>query len=875
MSDTGSAVLSTDKWATLLRQWRDLGHRFGIIVGDLGYGGVGDPGRVLSGPIAVPDAPPILYSMGNHELDGIGKRAWIDALYPGAVAPGSWQTITGMAPGNGEHAYYSFDIGPSTHFMLLDGDHMTFDGITARAWQNIGQQQLAWIAAEIAANRTRNLMIFIHEPIDQQVNGSTPDYTLNEKGGLLDLLAGHPKNVVIFSGHFHGHRGVTKWRGVTSVHVQTETVSTYGSAPFYGVRVDVNGEAITISNAGTVADFDLHPMNSVETTSTLKMVRVAEDGSNSGQSRLASMTVTGAENGVTPTAGSLMLKTGALTWYATRFISEQLIKIQPGMKFSYDIRLAGVVGGNDAVTVQPSWYMKNGSIPPRVFDQNGFALSQRPRNSMYYMYNEDLPRLNGLASDRWYSREFDLTPLAGNYVDGLYLAASTLTNVSAVYVDNIRFTWPATSTNLAPSVAITSPTAAASFVAGSTISIAATAADTDGSVTQVAFFANGQPLGVDTSTPFVASWVNATPGTYTLTATATDNSGTTTTSSPVGITVMPTTGAQTSATYVRTDTTTAGNWKGVFGGQGYTLANDGSSLPTYATVNRTGGAAWTWVASTTDVRALQKAVGSDRIAATWYGNFDTQLAFTDGQIHRIAVYAVDFDNRLRNQTLQLIDTATSSLLDERVMTGFGNGHYVVWDIKGAVTLRLRVNSGPNAVYSAIFVDGGASPPPASTSASFVGSDSTTGGSWKGTYGAKGYALANDATSLPAYASVTHSGSSTWTWVASTTDTRALQRATSTDRMAATWYGATTDLTINLTDGLTHQVSLHMIDWDSRGRTQSVQVLDGATLAVLDTRTVSAFSGGQYLTWSLRGRVIFRVTQTGPANAVYGGVFFNQ
>jgi hypothetical protein len=44
-------------------------------------------------------------------------------------------------------------------------------------------------------------------------------------------------------------------------------------------------------------------------------------------------------------------------------------------------------------------------------------------------------------------------------------------------------------------------------------------------------------IGVDTASPFAVTWSNVGPGTYTLTAVATDNGGATTTSNPVAITV--------------------------------------------------------------------------------------------------------------------------------------------------------------------------------------------------------------------------------------------------------------------------------------------------------------------------------------------------
>jgi len=68
----------------------------------------------------------------------------------------------------------------------------------------------------------------------------------------------------------------------------------------------------------------------------------------------------------------------------------------------------------------------------------------------------------------------------------------------------------------------------------------------------------------------------------------------------------------------------------------------------------------------------------------------------------------------------------------------------------------------------------------------------------------------------------------------------------------------------------------MLDWDSIGRTQTVDVLDGSTNAVLDTRNVASFSSGQYWVWSLSGHVVLKFTNTGGSsrNAVINGIFFD-
>ena len=94
-----------------------------------------------------------------------------------------------------------------------------------------------------------------------------------------------------------------------------------------------------------------------------------------------------------------------------------------------------------------------------------------------------------------------------------------------------------TPSNTPPTAQITGPQGGASFPAPGPVAIAATASDPDGSVTEVAFFANGALIGSDTDPPYAFSWTNVTPGSYSLTARSTDNGGATTTSSPVNITV--------------------------------------------------------------------------------------------------------------------------------------------------------------------------------------------------------------------------------------------------------------------------------------------------------------------------------------------------
>jgi hypothetical protein len=96
---------------------------------------------------------------------------------------------------------------------------------------------------------------------------------------------------------------------------------------------------------------------------------------------------------------------------------------------------------------------------------------------------------------------------------------------------------PLNSFNNAPTVAITSPANNATFNVGSSITINATAADSDGTVTSVAFYNGATLLGTSTVAPYTYTWATPATGSYALTAIATDNSGATTTSAIVNVSV--------------------------------------------------------------------------------------------------------------------------------------------------------------------------------------------------------------------------------------------------------------------------------------------------------------------------------------------------
>lgn len=91
--------------------------------------------------------------------------------------------------------------------------------------------------------------------------------------------------------------------------------------------------------------------------------------------------------------------------------------------------------------------------------------------------------------------------------------------------------------NLPPTVALTGVTAGASLNLPTNIALTATATDTDGSIVKVEFLANGGLVGTATTSPFRIPLSLVAAGNVTLSAVATDNLGTKTTSASIAVTV--------------------------------------------------------------------------------------------------------------------------------------------------------------------------------------------------------------------------------------------------------------------------------------------------------------------------------------------------
>lgn len=174
----------------------------------------------------------------------------------------------------------------------------------------------------------------------------------------------------------------------------------------------------------------------------------------------------------------------------------------------------------------------------------------------------------------------------------------------------------------------------------------------------------------------------------------------------------------TSASYIGMDTTTQGNWGGIYGADGYVLCNyngggsDVRSLPSYvSSITYAGPLNWVWNGSTTETRVLAPNSSNSGIrkAACYYtdtgGYFTVTINVNDANTHNLALYCLDYVDGPRVQTIDLLDPVNDTeLYTTQTVSSFGNGTYVKYSFKGSIKIKITKTGGPNGVISGIFFD---------------------------------------------------------------------------------------------------------------------------------------------------------------------------
>ena len=237
--------------------------------------------------------------------------------------------------------------------------------------------------------------------------------------------------------------------------------------------------------------------------------------------------------------------------------------------------------------------------------------------------------------------------------------------------------------NQPPTVSLTSPSAGASFTAGSSITVSANAADSDGSVSKVEFFRGGTSLGIDTSAPYSVTWANASAGSHTFKAVATDNNNAVTSSATVSVTVTAASNDTTppsvpgglaspskTATTVNLAWSAATDNSGGSGVAGYDVYRNGSLVGSPSATQYTDGGLTASTAYTYTVRARDNAGNAS--AQSGSISVTTAAGGGGGGTKRVIGYFTQWGIYGRNYRVKNIDTSGSAAKLTHINYAFGN-----------------------------------------------------------------------------------------------------------------------------------------------------------------------------------------------------------
>lgn len=162
---------------------------------------------------------------------------------------------------------------------------------------------------------------------------------------------------------------------------------------------------------------------------------------------------------------------------------------------------------------------------------------------------------------------------------------------------------------------------------------------------------------------------------------------------------------------------------------------------------------------------------------------------------------------------------------------------------------------------------------------FLGKDLTTLGNWVGNWGFDGHSINSLTPSLPSYAGLVVTGSSTFVWSDPSVRPIALKKPLpSTERIEAGWFTATNmTFAVTLTGSAVRAISLYCPDFDGTNRQMRVDVYDPSDLVTpLNTQNLSGTdtNTGAWLRYQVNGSVTFKVTMIFPVNVVVAGIFFD-
>ena len=276
--------------------------------------------------------------------------------------------------------------------------------------------------------------------------------------------------------------------------------------------------------------------------------------------------------------------------------------------------------------------------------------------------------------------------------DEIFVGLST-SGAEEALIDEVRMT----------SAKFARPPSDSNFVMPTNILLTANVATLGSGVTGVEFYSGTDKIKEIHSPPFSFLWTNVLAGSHSVTAKITDDRGAEFFSEPFNYEIkLP----PTIATFIRVDETTKGNWKGVYGEEGFLIVNDKTNFPSGIQLIPENALPFTWAGTTAaDQRALLRAESGERIVSSWNYRHPIilNLSLADGFQRRLTLYFLDCDRKGRTMDVQ-IWSAYGKLLDRQTVGSFIEGKYLTWLLRGKVIIKIASLGGSNPIVSALFFD---------------------------------------------------------------------------------------------------------------------------------------------------------------------------
>ena len=172
-------------------------------------------------------------------------------------------------------------------------------------------------------------------------------------------------------------------------------------------------------------------------------------------------------------------------------------------------------------------------LPSTSVALNGSASTESGSKIFNYRWKQIYGPNVAVISDSTISK-----PILSELIEGMYgfrLTASTPDLKMAT--DEVQVMVTSTQ-NVAPTISLTSPTNNSTFTEGKAITLTANASDYDGTITKVEFYQGTTLISESATAPYSATWSPA-AGNYVITAKATDNGGSVSTSQTANVTIAP------------------------------------------------------------------------------------------------------------------------------------------------------------------------------------------------------------------------------------------------------------------------------------------------------------------------------------------------